>query len=97
MNILPTEGIKPISDFRKDSAHLLKQLKEKHQPILLTQRGRSVAVLLDVETYEQMEYASYLRASYLRGVEDIKLNKKHRHADVVRDARERLKNLEASS
>jgi len=82
MNVRPSQGVKPISDFRKDSARVLKFLQERREPILLTQRGRSVAVLLDVETYERLEYAAGLRASYLRGVEDIKRGRSHPHEEV---------------
>lgn len=85
MDIRPQEGIKPISDFRKDSARVLKFLRERREPILLTQRGRSVAVLLDVETYERLEYASGLRASYLKGVEDLKRGRSRPHEEVAKE------------
>lgn len=84
MDIRPREGIKPISDFRKDSARVLRLLHERREPILLTQRGRSVAVLLDIETYERLEYVSGLRASYLRGVEDLKRGRSSPHDEVVK-------------
>ncbi len=83
MHIHPQEGIKPISDFRKDSSRVLKMLRKNHEPILLTQRGRSVAVLIDIETFEKMEYAAHLRASYMRGVEDIKKGRTRTHKDVM--------------
>jgi prevent-host-death family protein len=91
MEIQPQDGIKPISDFRRDAAGVLEQLRSKRQPILLTQRGRSVAVLLDIETFEHMDYAFRLRASYQRGREDLKRGRLHDHADVVRDIRARAK------
>jgi len=56
MEINPQNGIKPVSDFRKDSAQILKDLKKNREPILLTQRGRVVAVLIDIETFEKMKY-----------------------------------------
>lgn len=84
MQVHPSSGVKPISDFRKHSAGILKQLKERGEPILLTQRGRSVAVLLDVETYQRLEEAARLRAAYLRGVEDLDRGRSTPHAEVVR-------------
>ena len=91
MNIHPQEGIKPISDFRKDSSKIIKELRKNREPILLTQRGRSIAVLLDIETFEQMEQAAQIRTSYLRGVEDIQQGRVHTHADVVREIKARTK------
>ena len=85
MEIQPQEGIKPISDFRKESSRILKELRRKRTPILLTQRGRSVAVLVDIETFEKMEYAAHLRSSYLRGIEDLRRGRVRRHKEVVRD------------
>ena len=82
MNIRPREGVKPISDFRRDSARMLKALNSTHEPILLTQRGRSVAVLLDLETYERLEYVARLRSSYQKGVADIKRARCLTHAEA---------------
>ncbi|MBI4051648.1 MAG: type II toxin-antitoxin system Phd/YefM family antitoxin [Elusimicrobia bacterium] len=91
MEIRPQEGIKPISDFRKDTSRILKELRQKREPILITQRGRSVAVLLDLSTYEQLEYAAHLRASYLRGAKDLKEGRKQKHAYIIRTVEARNK------
>ena len=91
MDIRPQDGVKPISDFRKDSARVLKQLRERREPILLTQRGRSVAVLMDVETYERLEYAAGLRAAYQRGVADLEAGRSRPHADVAKSVLGRLR------
>jgi len=60
-------------------------LNERREPILLTQRGRSVAVLLDIETYERLEYDSGLRASYLRGVADLERGRSRSHEEVAKE------------
>lgn len=91
MNIHPGKGVKPISDFRKDSSRILRELKESREPILLTQRGRSVAVLMDIATYEELEYAANLRASYARGIEDLKVDRARSHDELFADKAERRK------
>lgn len=91
MDIQPRDGVKPISDFRKDSARVLKQLRERREPILLTQRGRSVAVLLDVETFERLEYAAGLRAAHLRGASDLDAGRSRPHAAVAKAVLGRLR------
>ena len=48
------QDITPLSDFRTSSAHYIQQLQESKRPIILTQHGRSAAVLLDVKAYEEL-------------------------------------------
>ena len=48
------DDIKPISDFRANSAALLKQVQDSGRPLILTQHGRSAAVLVDVRAYQDM-------------------------------------------
>ena len=42
----------PISDLRSKAKEVLQQVKK--QPIVLTQRGRARAVLVDFDTYNQL-------------------------------------------
>ena len=44
--------VRPISDLRRMSKEVLRQLKE--HPIVLTLRGRPLAVLVDYEAYNQI-------------------------------------------
>lgn len=53
MNISLTNDIEPLSEFRKKSADFVKRLKKEKQPIVLTQHGKSAAVLMDVSEYER--------------------------------------------
>ena len=41
--------ILPVSDLRQDAAKILKQLRDKKDPIIITQRGRAAAVMIGVE------------------------------------------------
>lgn len=47
------EDIRPLSEFRANAAKLIEQVRETRRPLVLTQRGRSTAVVLSVEEYEQ--------------------------------------------
>ena len=53
MNISISKDIEPLSEFRKKSADFVKRLKKEKQPIILTQHGKSAAVLMDVSEYER--------------------------------------------
>ncbi|HEV7428611.1 MAG TPA: type II toxin-antitoxin system Phd/YefM family antitoxin [Thermoanaerobaculia bacterium] len=46
--------IKPVSDFRANAAGMIEQVKTSGRPLVLTQRGESAAVLLDVAVYQGM-------------------------------------------
>lgn len=46
--------IKPVSEFRANAAELIEQVRSSGRPLVLTQRGHSAAVLLDVDEYERM-------------------------------------------
>jgi antitoxin YefM len=48
------EDVKPVSEFRQNAARFVAQVRETHRPLVLTQHGKSAAVLLDVREYERM-------------------------------------------
>jgi len=54
MDISISKDVEPLSEFRKSSADFIKRLKKDKQPILLTQHGKSAAVLMDVAEYERV-------------------------------------------
>ena len=46
--------IKPLSDFRANAALYVKQVKNSKRPIILTQHGKSSAILMDVKEYQAL-------------------------------------------
>lgn len=46
--------IRPVSEFRANAAELIEQLRASGRPLVLTQRGHSAAVVLDVAEYERL-------------------------------------------
>jgi antitoxin YefM len=46
--------IKSLSEFRANAAHLVKQIKDTKRPLILTQHGKSSAVLVDVAAYQAL-------------------------------------------
>jgi len=47
--------IHPISELARDARGLIARARERQEPIVITQRGRDVAVLLPVEVYREMQ------------------------------------------
>ena len=48
------EDIKPITEFRAKTASLIEQIRETKRALVLTQRGRSAVVVVDVGEYQRM-------------------------------------------
>ncbi|UXI02371.1 type II toxin-antitoxin system Phd/YefM family antitoxin [Photobacterium sp. TY1-4] len=49
------KDIQPLSEFRASVASFIKQINETRRPLVITQRGKGVAVVLDVAEYEAMQ------------------------------------------
>jgi len=54
------QDIRPMSEFRTGIASFLKQVHDTKRPMIITQHGKGVAVLLDVNEYEVMQEKSEL-------------------------------------
>lgn len=48
------QDIQPLSEFRKHSADFIDRVKNQKRSIVLTQHGKSAAVLVDVGEYQRM-------------------------------------------
>lgn len=48
------DDIKPLSEFRANVSGFLGQLHRTRRPIIITQHGKSAAVLMDVSEYERL-------------------------------------------
>jgi antitoxin YefM len=48
------KDIKPLSEFRANVASCLQQVHDTRRPLVITQRGKSAAVLMDVADYEAL-------------------------------------------
>lgn len=55
MPLLRIPEIRPISDLARDARAVVERARERQEPIVITQRGVGVAVLLPIELYREME------------------------------------------
>lgn len=53
-SVKPTEDIQPLTAFRANVASFVEQVRETGRPLVLTQHGRSAAVLLGAADYEAL-------------------------------------------
>ena len=65
------EDIRPLSEFRAGVAAFVKQVHETKRPLILTQRGRGVAVLVDVEEFQSMQERLEILEDIYRAEEEV--------------------------
>ncbi len=67
-----SEDVIPLSDLKINPGRVVNQVNETHRPILLTSRGRGIAVVQDLEGYEKdREELAFVKA-IAQGLMDIK-------------------------
>ena len=70
-----SEDVIPLSDLKVNPGKVINRANENHRPILVTSRGRGVAVVQGLEEYEKnIEECEFLRA-IAQGLMDIKEGK----------------------
>lgn len=82
MNINLVDQIQSISEFRTKTEKLLKILADR-KAILLTQHGKTRAVLVDPEAYEEQLERLRLAEKLLRGEREIEEGKGVSHKQVA--------------
>jgi prevent-host-death family protein len=54
MGLKPSQDVQPLSAFRANAAGFLEQIRSTKRPLVLTQHGKSAAIVLDVAEYESL-------------------------------------------
>ncbi len=72
MNIKFSEDIVPLSDLKVNPGKVVNHAKECHRPVLLTSRGRGVAVVQGLEEYERIEEERAFYKAVAQGMMDVK-------------------------
>jgi prevent-host-death family protein len=76
----------PVTDLRQDAAAALKRVRNSKQPVVITQRGRAVAIMLSVEAYERGEHERELLKLLVRGDKEIAAGKGYELDGVLGEA-----------
>jgi prevent-host-death family protein len=82
--------IKPVSEFRANAADLIEQVRTTGRPLILTQRGRSAAVVVDAVDYEDMVEEIELLRDVHTAVEQIAGGKGVSNSDAKKRLRKRF-------
>lgn len=67
-----SEDIIPLSDLKINPGKIINRAKDTHRPILLTSRGRGIAVVQGLEEYEKNEEEKEFMKAVAQGLMEIK-------------------------
>jgi prevent-host-death family protein len=87
------KDIQPLSEFRANAASMIEKIKTEHRPLVITQHGKSSAVLMDVSDYEQMIDTIELLREINQAHQEIEDGKGVEHEEVMSSLKERLGNV----
>lgn len=66
-----SEDVVPLSDLKVNPGRVVSQVDKTHRPVLLTSRGRGVAVMQSIRDYEdETEERAFLKA-VVQGLVDV--------------------------
>ena len=86
----PSADVLPITEFRANTSAMLNQLHATKRPVVLTQHGRSAAVIMDVGVYEGLLDEIALLRDVRVAEEQIARGEGIPHEEVVARLRKRL-------
>ena len=66
-----SEDVVPLTDLKMNPGRVIKHAAKTHRPVLLTSRGRGVAVVQSVPDYEQAEEERAFMRAVVKGLADI--------------------------
>ncbi len=84
MKTLFSKDIIPLSDLKVNPGKIANQAKDSHRPILLTSRGRGIAVMQGLEEFENHEEERAFVKAIAQGLLEVKEGKVQTVDDVKR-------------
>lgn len=82
------EDITPLSEFRANATALIQKIRETKRPLIITQRGKGAAVILDISEYEALLSKLELLQEIAIAEKQVTEGKAYEHED----AKERVLN-----
>ena len=87
MGISITDGIRSITDLKRNTNQILKQVHDTKQPVVLTVNGKAEAVLMGAKEYEAISQAIAMFKLLVPAEEDIKNNRLKDSEDFFKEFR----------
>ena len=84
------QDIRPMSEFRSGVASFVKQVHDTKRPLIITQHGKGVGVLLDVGEFEAMQEKIELLEDIQTSISQIETGNGVSHKDARQKVLQRL-------
>ena len=84
------QDIKPMSEFRSSVSSFVKQVHDTKRPLIITQHGKGVGVLLDVGEFEAMQEKIELLEDLHVSISQLESGNGVSHKDARQQVLERL-------
>ena len=81
-----SEDVIPLTDLKINPSRVVKHASDSHRPVLLTSRGRGVAVVQSVADFEETEEERAFMRAVVEGLADLEAG----HDVSLVEARKRL-------
>ena len=85
MYSIDVKNIRPLTDFRNHIKDYIKELRTNKNPIILTQHGKSAAVLIDPDKFQEIQDQIEFMRKVALGLDDVKNERLHSLDDVIKD------------
>lgn len=66
-----SEDVVPVTDLKANPGRIVHQVRETRRPVLLTSRGRGVAVVQSLEDFERAEEERAFMRAVVEGLADV--------------------------
>ncbi|MBN2103902.1 type II toxin-antitoxin system Phd/YefM family antitoxin [bacterium] len=85
MHPIDVKNIKPLTEFRNHIKDYIKELQTNKNPIILTQHGKSAAVLLDPYKFQEIQDQIEFMRKVALGLDDLKKRRLHSFDEIVKE------------
>lgn len=84
------EDIRPLSEVRTGMANFIKQIQDTKRPLVITQHGKGVAVLVDANEFEAMQEKIELLMDVQTSLQQIDSGQGLKHTEALNHVLQRV-------
>lgn len=85
-----SKDIKPLSEVRTGIANFIKQIQDTKRPLVITQHGKGVAVLVDAHEFEAMQEKIELLTDVHTALQQIENDQGVEHKEALKSVLQRI-------
>ena len=79
-----SEDVRSVTDLKIHAADLVEHVRKSRRPMLLTRRGKGVAVLLNLEEYEELVDRLAFVDAVRKGAEEAASGRLHPNSEALK-------------